>query len=110
MLKHEEIKASFDGFTVSEINAEDSAMVRDKVKADNPDMGVAGFIVAVSSVLFVRRVEAWPYSEECNDENKKVFYKGYKVKADEVLAKAEDKIKEKREELLGNLLAGATGT
>lgn len=110
MLQHEDLEVSFEGFTVSEINAEDSAKLRDNIKADNPEIGMAEFLVASSSAAFVRRVLAWPYLEECTDENKRVFYKGYKVKADEVIAKAEKKIKEKREELLGNLLSGATGT
>ena len=110
MLKYEEVKVSFDGFTVSEINPEVSAEIRDKVKADNPEMGTSGYLIAVTCALFIHRLESWPYAEECNDVNKREFFRGFSEKATQVLSEAETQIKEKREELLGNLLGGATGT
>jgi hypothetical protein len=109
-MKHENLIVEFDGWQVSEINAIESAEFRDNIRKENADAGDSLFFITLGRELFVHRVKAWPFSEACTDDNKREFFKSYISKANEILSKAEKEIKEKRKALLGNLLAGATGT
>ena len=110
MLNREDIIVKAEGFTIVEVNPEESADFRDKLAEDNPDMGKSRFLYTLTSRMFSKRVKSWPFKEDCSEENKLLFFKGYPAKANEIIAAAEIKIKKKREELLGNLMGGVSGT
>ena len=110
MLKREDIEVKVEGFTVTEVDPEASAEYRDKLAEKFEDKGKSKFLYALTSGMFARRVVAWPFEEECTEENKLEFYRRYPEKANELVAAAEKKIQKKREKLLGNLLSGASGT
>lgn len=110
MFKFDKINVSFDGFTVNEIGAEEAADFRDELKEKHPDASDYKFLITLTRELFVHRVTAWPYSEKCDEDNKRIFFGKFSEKSSEVMKKAGVLIEKKREELLGNLLAGVGGT
>lgn len=110
MLKREDIEIKVEGFTIAEVDPEASAEFRDELAEEYKDKGKSKFLYALTSGMFALRVKAWPFKEECTEENKLEFYRRYPDKANELTAAAEKKIQKKREKLLGNLLSGASGT
>jgi hypothetical protein len=110
MLKHEEVKVSVGGFVVTEIGAEESADFYDETRLEHAGASERKFMIILSRELFVLRVKSWPKGcGDCTNENKRLFFSEFTAKANRLLKDAEIKIKIKREELLKNLLAGATG-
>lgn len=110
MLKLDKVKVTVNGFTVSEIGAEEAVDFRDALKEEHDNVGDQKFLLILTRELFVKRVTRWPLAEACNEENKRIFWEKFAVEAKSIISSAEDKLKKKREELLGNLSAGAGGT
>ena len=110
MLKKQEVTANIDGFIVGEVDAEDAIDFHDNLKTKYESASGAKFRVILTREMFVLRVKDWPDAlGECNDENKRLFFNEYTVRANEMLLAAEREIKNKRDELLKNLLAGVSG-
>jgi len=109
-LKYENVVVDVEGFTIVEIDTEAQIQLHDKLREKYSELSDTAFVVRFTRELFVKRAQKWPINDPCNDDGKRVFYKSFPEKAKELLDKADEAIKKKREKLLGNLLGGASGT
>lgn len=110
MLEDKRLQVVIDGcYTVAEEYAEDMAETVDTIRAKNPGYGNLKLAATRARETFINRIKAWKFDQECNEKNKKIFFKQFPKEAQRVLEKADAEIDKQRQEQLKNLQAGVSG-
>lgn len=111
MLKQKKITVWVDDiFQVEELYPEESAELSDEVDNEFSGKGDLARVAIKNRLYFVKRLIDWKIDQDCNESNKQEFFRQFTKKSNEILSSAEKLIAAEREERLGNLLSGASGT
>jgi ABC-type phosphate/phosphonate transport system ATPase subunit len=112
MLKNENITVwVYDNkFQVQDLDPVESARITDEIAEKNKDKGRTHAATIHTMELFAKRLVGWKLDQECNDENKRAFFRQFTEISIEIMKEANELLKEKRKEILENLFTGASGT